>query len=319
MCYKNQRFVAGIHSLPNINDMWDRMVAYFFIFSLCIYRFNYVRLSCILEKVHAMLILLFHQCYSSKNGKDWSESFGTTFHNQDKFSDRYLLKQKKCVMNGQVENWDISLLCDILLNSSYFFLVDPSLQLEVQCEFKGCKTKDCKNNQHGSNTLKFKSREDSAKLSGLTALLRVGSKRPQRITFDHAPDVGIVVKEKLKPNEYTIYPCSKKWVVVDQLRDIRNDYAHMNIYKISEQDLMDKAGKVKKAYEAFDKETSEIDAIMSGTATFYNDLLIDKFLSNYLKFKYTLHAWHTYTLSRFVLLSREVWVSLHAVFRCPSF
>lgn len=266
MCCKNQHFVTGIHSLPNINDVWDGGLLFY---SLIMYRFNYVRLSCILENVCATLISLFRQCYSKKfNGKEWSENCGTIFHDQDNFSDRYLPDQKKCIKSVQVEDWDISLLCDILLNSSYFFLVDPSLRLEVQCEFKGCKTKDCKNNQHGSNTLKFKSREDSAKLSGLTALLRVGSKRPQRITFDHALDMGIVVKEKLHPNEYTIYPCSKKWVAVDQLRDIRNDYAHMNIYKISEQDLMDKARKVKEAYEAIDKETSEIDAIMSGTAIF---------------------------------------------------
>ena len=258
-----------------------------------------------LEKVRAMLILLFRQCYSTKNGKEWSESFGTTFHNQDKFSDRYFPDQRKCIKSGQVEDWDISLLCDILLNSSYFFLVDPPLLLEVQCEYGGCnsRTKYCKNNQHGSSTLKFKfkSPADSAKLSaGSATLLRVESKRLHKLTFDHALDMGIVVKEKLRPNEYTIYPCSKKWVAVDQLRAIRNDFSHMTTYKISEKVLMDKAEKVRDAYKAFEEETSEIDAIMSGTATFYNDLLIDKFLANYLKFKYTLHAWHTYTLSRFV-------------------
>ena len=278
MCCKNQHFVAGIHSLPDINDVWDGSLLFYFLITC---RFNYVRLSCILEKVRAMLISLFRQCYSKKsNGKEWSENCGTFFHDQDKFSGRYHKDQKKRIKSGQVKDWDISLLCDILLDSSYFFLVDPQLQLEVRCEFKGCETKDCKNNQHGSSTLKFKSREDSAKLFGLTALLQVGSKRPQRITFDHVPDMGIVVKEKLSPKEYTIYPCSKKWVAVDQLRDIRNDFSHMTTYKISEQVLKDKAEKVKDAYKAFDKETSEIDAIMSGTATFYNDLLIDKFLPN---------------------------------------
>lgn len=252
-----------------------------------------MRLCCILEKVHAMLILLFHQCYSKKvNGKEWSESFGTTFHNQDKFSKRYREDQRKCIKSGQVEDWDISLLCDILLNSSYFFLVDPPLRLEVQCEFEGCKAKDCKHNQHGSNILKLKSPADSAKLSGLATLLRPESKQLHKLTFVNAFDMGIVVQEKLLPNEYTIYPCSKKWVAVDQLRDIRNNFAHMNFYKISEQDLIDKAKKVKKAYEAFDEETSEIDAIMSGTAIFYSDLLIDKFLPNYLKFNDTLHAWY---------------------------
>lgn len=258
------------------------------------FRFNYLRLSCILEKVRAMLILLFCQCYSRKhNGKGWSEKFGTRFHDQDKFSSRYRKDQRNFIKSGQMKDWDISLICDILLNSSYFFLVDP-LSLEVQCEHMGCnsRTKYCKNDQHGSNTLKFKSPADSVELSGLATLLRAESKQLHKLTIVNAFDMGIVVKQKLSPNEYTIYPCSKKWVAVDQLRDIRNDFAHMNFYKISEQDLIDMVKKVKKAYEAFDKETSEIDAIMSGTAIFYNDLLIDKFLPNYLKFNDTLHAWH---------------------------
>lgn len=239
-----------------------------FFFSLC--RFNYLRLSYILEKVLDMLTLLFYRCYSIKCGKEWSKSFGKSLCEKD--SKRYNKDQKELIESGQVEKWDITLLCEILLHSSYCFLVNSSVSLEVQCVTEGCKAaENCKNNKHKSNILKFESPSDSVDLSNFKILLRQHDLMHLTIASVQGLE-GITVKQSLPPGRCAVYYlCSENWVAVCQLRDIRNEFAHMKKYQISEQDLMVKVQRIKDACQSFkntsgenfDEIASEIEIIFS--------------------------------------------------------
>lgn len=243
-----------------------------FFFSLC--RFNHSQLSDILEKVPDMLTLLFYWCYSIKCGKEWSKSCGKSLYEKDR--KRYKHEgQKELIESGQVEKWDTTLLCEILLHSSYCFLVNSCVSLEVQCVTKECKAENCKNNMHKSNILKFKSPSDSVVLSNFKILLRQDDLMHLTIASVQGSEGQITVKESLSPGRCAVYyPCSENWVFVCQLRDIRNEFAHMKKYQISEQTLKDKVQIIKVACqsfkdtfgekfgEKFDKISSEIEIIL---------------------------------------------------------
>ena len=224
---------------------------------------QYCRVS---EEVANLLTSLFHRCYSSKFG-EWSENSGESFLNQDKY--KYTDKQRQLIKDGQAKNWDISLLCEILLHSSCNFLIKHKVSMKVQCGSKECKKEDCKDQRHVSKTLKSLSPIVDLKKETKEYVLIPESKksRPTKYAVNNTVNATeIILETSLPPKEYTVYLCSDEWVAVQQLREFRNeDLGHLRKFKYSKKDLQEKVEKIKAVYKHLGGATTQIDAMMSGT------------------------------------------------------
>lgn len=231
-----------------------------------------MKYSRVLDEVAKLLPPLFRQRYSSNFTKKWSENGGASFLKQDNFDDGYYFnKQQLLIKAGQVEKWDISLLCKILLNSSHGLLIIKKQKVLVQCE--KCSNRKYKHQRHrcSSKTLKFSSpifdsRKQAPRLDRVL-IQESNDLRPNIYAVESHNATEISLKEPLSPKEYTVYLCSDEWVAVQRFRDFRNDFSHLKIHKYSNGDLKEKVEKIKAVYKRLskDKDTTQIDAIMSGT------------------------------------------------------
>lgn len=229
-----------------------------------------MKYSHVLDEVAKLLPPLFHQYYSSNFAKKWSENDGASFLKQDDFGDGYYYdKQRLLIEGGQVEKWDISLLCKILLNSSHGLLIIKKQKVLVQCD--KCSNKKYRHQEHSSKTLKFSSpifdfRKQAPRLE-CVLIQESNDLRPKIYAVKSCNATEISLKKPLSPKEYTVYLCSDEWAAVQRFRDFRNDFSHLTIHKYSNGDLQEKVEKIKAVYKCLskDKDTTQIDAIMSGT------------------------------------------------------